>query len=77
MSEDNWADVADDWDLLIKERLPVWTGFHEWWLSGVHKPPMYVVRYEDLIEMPEAEMTKVLAYLLNQEPGSLEGSLVE
>ena len=51
----------------------MWRDFHRFWLDA--KVPVYIVRFEDLVERPEPTLQGLLEFILNVE--TIEGTLVQ
>ena len=63
------------WSDFVNQEALVWNDFHGYWLKHPYRIPTYLVRYEDLISLPEKTLTGVLKFLLSRD--SLSGLPIE
>lgn len=75
--EADWERHSTDWDFFLKRKLELWVKYHEFWISGRHNVPLYIVKYEDLKANPISEMRKIYSYLLKINESKIEGTLLE
>ena len=69
--------MAEEWDFWMRKKIQSWVAFHEYWMNGTHEIPIYIIKYEDLVENAAEEMKKLFAFLLNTEPNFLDKTFVQ
>ena len=73
LDETVYARYSQKFEDLAKHEIQIWCDFHYYWMDISEKEgvPILIVRYEDLILDTEAEMKRIMAFVLNMEAGAL------
>ena len=61
--DDDFKTFNSLWQDFVNIEYTVWDDFHKFWLNC--KVPIYIVRYEDILERPEPTMKGLVEFLLN------------
>ncbi len=74
LDETVYARYSQKFEDLAKHEIQIWCNFHYYWMDISKKEgvPMLIVRYEDLVLDTEAEMRRIMAFVLNMEDGTLD-----
>ena len=75
MSNEDFENFIDYFDMFVSQEVAVWRDFHSYWLDSDPLIPTFVVRYEDLLSDPRSTLTDLFKFLLNQK--NLSGTLIE
>jgi Sulfotransferase domain len=67
----------EDWDKLVKNEITNWRDFHRFWIEQSKSNPVLFFRFEDLTSDPESVLNQVFRFVLDLEPGQLEGTVLE
>lgn len=70
ISEEDYVKFGDHWTQFIEQEIGVWKDFHEFWLKA--KIPVHIIRFEDILETPEAALGQLMCFILNVP--SIEGT---
>ena len=75
LDESVYKKYASKFESLSRHEIQIWCDFHYYWLDICEKEgvALLVVRYEDLVLVPESEMQRVIAFL--KEDGDCKGLL--
>lgn len=65
LTEDMYTRFRDKFDALARNEIDVWMRFHQYWMDEV-SIPVLVVRFEDLVSRPSAELTRMLGFSLGE-----------
>lgn len=56
----------DKFERLVRNEIHVWMNFHKYWLGGDEcKVPVLVIRFEDLIQNPAAQLERIMKFSLD------------
>ncbi|KAL7430465.1 hypothetical protein ACHAXH_002018 [Discostella pseudostelligera] len=73
LDESVYVQYAQKFDELARHEIQIWCDFHYYWMDICEKEnvPILIVRYEDLVLDTEAELRRMLRFVLNTE-GTLD-----
>ena len=63
VTDDVYDQFRDKYEALVRNDIRVWLQFHHYWLTQT-PIPVLVVRYEDLVQNPTVELTRMLQFAL-------------
>jgi len=69
LDESVYTRYADKFEGLAKHEIKVWCEFHYYWLDMCEREnvPLLVIRYEDLVLNTEAEMIRIINFLVEEQ----------
>jgi hypothetical protein len=72
-----WKEDPEVWEEYVKDMARLWNEYNAYWYDVAKKGevPVYLFRFEDLIQDPKTVLTDIFELLLDKE--SLEGTYVE
>ena len=60
------------WTEFIEQEISIWKDFHDFWMRA--KIPVHIIRYEDIIQRPQAALENLCKFILNVE--TVEGTQI-
>jgi hypothetical protein len=64
VTDDVYERYRDKWEALARNEIDVWLKFHRYWLSSERPVPVLIVRFEDLIREPKAQLQRMMQFAL-------------
>lgn len=64
VTDEVYEQYKEKFEALVENEITIWHRFNKYWLEDVDIPVL-VVRFEDLIQEPSRELTRMLAFALN------------
>lgn len=65
VTDEVYTRFADKFDRLVRNEIEIWLRFHDYWLEEC-SIPVLVVRFEDLIQDPAAQLRRALKFSFNE-----------
>jgi Sulfotransferase domain len=60
-----YEQFRDKYQQLVRNEIDVWLRFHHYWfVSAASHVPVLLVRYEDLVQQPHVELTRMMRFVL-------------
>lgn len=73
VADTEYSEFKSLWEQFVEDETGVWDKFHHFWLRC--PLPVYIVRYEDLLNYPHETLLNLFKFLLNVR--LLKGTLID